>query len=122
MCIINNVGNIYLLFISKYTSKGSRYFMTSLIYELVQVQSVPTKSREFYKLSIKNNNTGKIEDIILHNPNIRKYCKQNNISLVKYEDQYNYNDIKTEDYIDLIGVIDKYITEDLYQYKRLSID
>ena len=122
MCIINNVGNIYLLFISKYTSKGSRYFMTSLIYELVQVQSVPTKSREFYKLSIKNNNTGKIESIILHNPNIRKYCKQNNISLVKYEDQYNYNDIKTEDYIDLIGVIDKYITEDLYQYKRLSID
>lgn len=96
--------------------------MKSLILELVQVSPVITKSREFYKLSIKNNDTGKIESIILHNPNIRKYCKQNNISLVKYEDQYNYNDIKTEDYMDLIGVIDKYITEDLYQYKRLSID
>lgn len=96
--------------------------MKNLIYELVQVQSVPTKSREYYKLSIKNNTTNTIEDVILCNPNIRQYCKQNNISLVKYEDQYNYNDVKFEDYKDLIGIIDNYIVMDNYKYKYSELD
>lgn len=96
--------------------------MTDLIYELVQVQPVATKTREFYKLSIKNNNTGKIEDIILYNPNIRKYCKQNEISLVKYEDQYNYNDVAYEEYKDLLGIIDSYVVMDNYKFKVNSID
>ena len=85
--------------------------------ELVKVSSVSEKIRDFYKLSIRDTNSNKIEDIILHNPNIKDYCKQNNISLKYYE----YS-LPAYGWSDLIGVIDSYITEYNYKYKLNEVE
>lgn len=85
--------------------------------ELVKVSSVSEKAREFYKLTIRDESTNKTEDIILHNPNIKDYCKQNNISLKYYE----YS-LPAYGWSDLIGAIDAYISEYNFKYKYNEVD
>lgn len=85
--------------------------------ELLKVTGVKELKRDFYELTIKDYSTGDIEKIILCNPNIKDYCKQNNISLKMYE----YSE-DVRGYKDLIGVIDSYVVEDDYRFKMNEVD
>lgn len=85
--------------------------------ELLKVTGVKELKRDFYELTIKDYSTGDIEKIILCNPNIKDYCKQNNISLKSYEFS-----LPAYGWADLIGVIDSYVVEDNYKFKMNEVD
>lgn len=85
--------------------------------ELIKVSGVSEKTRDYYKLTIEDELTNEIDYVILQNPNIKDYCKQNNISL----DYYEYS-TPAYGWSDLLGVIDSYITEFNYKYKFNEID
>ena len=85
--------------------------------KLIKVSGVSEQSRDYYKLTIKDELTSKIDYVILQNPNIKEYCNKNNISLSEYE----YSS-PVYGWSELIGVIDSYITEFNYKYKVNEID
>lgn len=85
--------------------------------ELLRVKGVKELKRDFYKLLIRDTETNKIDSIILHNPNIKDYCKQNNISLKSYEFS-----LPAYCWADLIGVIDSYVVEGNYRFKISEVD
>lgn len=85
--------------------------------ELLKVKGVKELKRDFYELVIRDTETNETDSIILCNPNIKEYCKQNNISLNRYEFSppvYGWNS--------LMGVIEKYVAEDNYKYKMNEVE
>lgn len=85
--------------------------------ELLRVKGVKELKRDFYKLLIRDTEINKIYSIILHNPNIKDYCKQNNISLKSYEFS-----LPAYGWANLIGVIDSYVVEGNYRFKISEVD
>ena len=85
--------------------------------ELLKVTGVKELKRDFYELVIRDTKTNETDSIILCNPNIKDYCKQNNISLKSYEFS-----LPAYGWADLIGVIDSYVVEDNYRFKMNEAD
>lgn len=84
--------------------------------ELLKVAGVKELKRDFYELVIRDTKTNEIDSIILCNPNIKDYCKQNNISLEYYE----YS-LPAYGWAELVGVIDHYVTEGNYRFKATEV-